>query len=282
MKKIKTFLELIKFEHSIFALPFAYLGLILAEGGLPRIHIFFWVTVAMVAIRSAGMCLNRLIDEPIDQKNPRTQGRITQMNLLKRPLIWALTVCALALFVLSAARLNPVCLRLSPIPIFLVVLYPYLKRFTWCSHLILGIILGIAPYGGWLASSGQWSWIPFLLTLAVTCWVSGFDMFYALQDVPFDREQRLKSFPAVFGVDRTVWVVKVLHGITVGLLGIFGVLSQMGAWYWLSWTAVVILIFREHRLISRFGIGKLNEAFFNMNAWVSVIIFLGVILDLLF
>ena len=162
MRKIRAFIELIKFEHSIFALPFAYLGLFLAESGLPRLRVLLWVTLAMVSIRTAGMCLNRLIDQKIDEKNPRTKSRSSAIQFLKRPLIWTVTIGSLVLFVYSALELNPICFALSPIPIFLVWVYPYLKKFTWCSHFILGIILGIAPYAGWLASRNEWSWLPFL------------------------------------------------------------------------------------------------------------------------
>ena len=279
-KKIKSFFELIKFEHSIFALPFAYLGLFLAEGGLPRFHVFIWVTVAMVAIRTGAMCLNRLIDQPIDEKNPRTRGRIQLINLLSRPLIWIITIASLCIAIFSAANLNFLCLALIPIPIVLVWSYPYLKRFTWCSHFILGIILGMAPIAGWLASRSDWSWSVLLLGLAVATWVSGFDMFYALQDIEFDHANQLKSFPVRFGVERTALVVRALHAATILTLGIFGWYRGMGFWFWLGWSVVVALIVKEHRLVSRFGLGKINEAFFNMNAWVSVVIFLAIALEL--
>ena len=282
LQKIKIFLDLIKFEHSIFALPFAYLGLFLAEGGFPRFHIFVWLTMAMVALRTSGMCLNRLIDQPIDEKNPRTRSRISQINLLTRSFLWSAALVSLVIFIFSAAQLNFLCFILTPIPVLLVLIYPYLKRITWFSHFVLGIILAMAPYAGWLASRGEWAWTPALLMLAVATWVSGFDMFYALQDVDFDRMQNLKSFPVRFGVERTIASVRVLHGITLLALGILGFALGMGFWYWAGWLAVVVLIVKEHRLVSLFGLEKINEAFFNMNAWVSVVIFLAVTLDLTF
>lgn len=278
--KIKVFLHLIKFEHSIFALPFAYLGLFLAEGGFPRLRIFLWVTVAMVTVRAGGMCLNRLIDQALDELNPRTQARAHSLRLLTRPRIWLIAIASLGIFVLSAAQLNPLSFALSPIPILLVWIYPYLKKITWLSHFVLGIILGIAPYAGWLASRAEWSWVAALLTLAVAAWVSGFDMIYALQDVAFDRAHQLKSFPVRFGVARTLLTVRLLHGLTILTLGVFGFLLGLGFWYWAGWLAVVVLIVREHRLIACFGLEKINEAFFNMNAWVSVVIFAAVLLDL--
>lgn len=279
-RKLKAFLELIKFEHSIFALPFAYLGLFLAEGGLPRFRIFFWMTLAMIAIRTAGMCLNRLIDQPIDEKNPRTRARIPLMNLVSRGRVWGIAIGAIGIFVYSASRLNPFCLALSPIPVFLVWIYPYLKKITWASHFILGIILGMAPAAGWLSARPEWSLAPVILMLAVACWVSGFDMFYALQDVGFDRANRLKSFPAAFGTERTIQAVRFLHGLSLLALGLVGIGFQMGLWYWAGWAGVTGLIVREHRLVARFGLAKIDEAFFNMNAWVSVVIFLAVALDL--
>ena len=282
IRKIKSFFELIKFEHSIFALPFAYLGLFLAEGGFPRFRIFIWVTVVMVAVRTSAMCLNRLIDQSIDEKNPRTRGRIQLINLLTRPLIWLVTVVSLLVAVFSARQLNSLCFMLIPIPIFLVWIYPYLKRIAWFSHFILGMILGMTPIAGWLASRAEWSWLSALLGLAVTTWVSGFDMFYALQDGEFDRANQLKSFPVRFGTERTISTVRILHGITILALGLFGSLSSMGAWYWFGWIVVVVLIVKEHKLVSQFGLTKINEAFFNMNAWVSVVIFLAVTLDLTF
>lgn len=280
IEKIKTFFHLIKFEHSIFALPFAYLGLFLAEGGFPRFSIFLWVTIAMVAIRTSGMCLNRLIDEPIDQENPRTKDRALQIHFLKRPVLWVITICALVVFVVSSAKLNHLCLLLSPIPIFLIWVYPNLKKFTWLSHFVLGIILGIAPYAGWLSSTATWSWIPFLLTLAVTSWVSGFDMFYALQDVDFDKSRHLRSFPVEFGIQKTLGTVRILHALTIFALAVFGFVLKMGFWYWAGWLVVLALIVKEHRLVSRFGLSKINEAFFNMNAWVSVVIFLAMTMEL--
>ncbi len=280
--KVKSFFELIKFEHSIFALPFAYSGLFLAERGFPRLRIFIWVTVVMVAVRTSAMCLNRLIDQPIDEKNPRTRGRIQVINLLTRPLIWLITIISLFLAIFSAAELNFLCFMLIPIPIFLVWVYPYLKRIAWFSHFILGIILGMAPISGWIASRAEWSWLPVLLGLAVTTWVSGFDMFYALQDAEFDRANQLKSFPVRFGTEQTILTVRVLHGLTILALGIFGLLNGMGFWYWLGWVVVVVLIAKEHKLVSQFGLVKINEAFFNMNAWVSIVIFFAVALDLTF
>jgi 4-hydroxybenzoate polyprenyltransferase len=279
--KITDFFKLVKFEHSLFALPFAYLGLFVAEGGLPRLHIALWVTVAMVALRTAAMCLNRLIDRAIDEENPRTYSRINLIKSISPKKIRLITIFSLILFVVSAVNLNALCLKLSAIPIVLIIVYPFSKKFTWCSHFILGIILGIAPCGGWFASSAEWSWIPVVLALAVCLWVSGFDMFYALQDIEFDRTHGLHSFPARFGFERTIKIAGFLHGVAIVLLGCFGWMVMAGIWYWLGWFLALILMVREHGLVRQFGLSKINEAFFNLNAWVSVIIFLSTFLDLI-
>jgi 4-hydroxybenzoate polyprenyltransferase len=299
--KLLIFLEMIKFEHSIFALPFAYLGLFLgfaekatvtsttfvgARHASPLLSsfswpIFLWVTVAMVSLRTAAMALNRLIDQAIDAQNPRTQARALPAGLLSRPFTWFVTALCLAIFVFSAARLNPMCLMLSPIPIALSVIYPYLKRFTWLSHWVLGLTLGIAPYGGWLAVQPEWSWIPGILTIAVTCWVSGFDVFYALQDVAFDRTRGLHSLPSRFGVAPAVLTAKLSQGITIAAFVVLGLAARFGLFYWIGVIAASGLIWREHRMVSAADLSKLNVAFFNMNAWVSVVIFAGTFLDLM-
>jgi 4-hydroxybenzoate polyprenyltransferase len=280
LNKIKVFFDLIKFEHSIFALPFAYLGLFLAEGGLPHFRVFFWVTVAMIAIRTSAMCLNRLIDQAIDEQNPRTKNRGEAINILKRSVIWMITIVSIVVSGFAAYQLNFLCFILLPVPLLLIWGYPYLKRITWCSHFILGTILGIAPYAGWLASRPEWAWPPLILMIAVASWVSGFDLFYALQDIEFDRTQGLKSFPARFGARQTIWFAKILHGTTLLALAVFGRALHLGIWYWAGWLIAAGLIFKEHRLIGRFGLTKINEAFFNMNALVSLVIFIGMTLEL--
>ncbi len=281
-RKIKIFLEMIKFEHSIFALPFAYLGLFLASNGLPKAATFFWVTLAMVALRTAGMSLNRLIDQPIDAENPRTKMRALPSGLLTRRFAWVIAWCSIAVFIYSARELNSLCFRLSPIPVFFVWIYPYLKRWTWISHWVLGLTLGMAPYGGWLAVRPEWSWIPGMLAFAVATWVGGFDVFYALQDVQFDKSRGLKSLPARFGIDRSVLVAKSSQGFTVLAFIVLGILFPLGLFYWIGVIAVSILIYREHQLVTKFGLAQINEAFFNMNAWVSVVIFVATFLDLTF
>lgn len=272
---------MIKFEHSIFALPFAYLGLFLASNGLPTFHNFFWVTIAMVSLRTSAMCFNRLLDHEIDSENPRTQNRALPRQLLTRRFTWLMAVIGIFIFVQSAEQLNELCLALTPVPIALSLIYPLVKRFSWASHWVLGLTLGIAPYGGWLAARPEWSWIPGLLAIAVLSWVSGFDIFYALQDADFDRKKGLFSLPASFGEPRAIFVAKCLQGLTILALILAGFLSSRHLFYWAGIGLVSAFIYREHRLIDKFGLAKINEAFFNMNAWVSVVIFLAAWIDLM-
>lgn len=272
---------MIKFEHSVFALPFAYLGLFLASNGLPELHIFIWVTVAMVALRTSAMCFNRLLDHAIDAENPRTQNRALPRQLITRRFTWVMAVVGVFIFIKAAENLNPLCLTLAPVPIALSLIYPLVKRVSWLSHWVLGLTLGIAPYGGWLAAQPEWNWIPGLLTIAVLSWVSGFDIFYALQDADFDRQKGLFSLPASFGDKRAIFVAKCLQGLTILALILVGVLASRHLFYWIGLILVAGFIYREHRLIDKFGLSKINEAFFNMNAWVSVVIFLATFLDLM-
>lgn len=279
IRKILLFFEMIKFEHSIFALPFAYLGLVLAERGWPRPELVGWVTVAMISFRTMGMALNRLIDRQIDALNPRTAGRALPAGKLKISFVWAVTFAAFLIFEWSAWHLGRLCFQFSPVPVLLAWLYPWTKRFTWFSHLILGIILGIAPYGAWLASRGEFSWTPGLLAVGVASWVAGFDIIYALQDEEFDRNNHLYSVPARFGFQNSLALTRVLH--VVALLSWFaaGYLAGLGWIYGLGLAAVAFFLMREHWLIGSFGLQKIGEAFFVMNAIVSLSILAAVIFD---
>lgn len=271
---------MIKFEHSIFALPFAYLGLVLAEGGLPRLEVFAGVTLAMVSCRTLGMALNRIIDARIDAMNPRTAGRAIPAGLLKTSFVWAVSAVSLVVFIVTCKFLGSLCLALAPIPIFLSFLYPFAKRFTWFSHGLLGMILGIAPYGAWIASRGDFSWIPALLSLGILFWVAGFDMIYALQDQEFDRKHGLYSFPARFGQPRTLQVTKVFHVLTLAAWIAAGEAAGLGWIYRAGMILTAFFLIREHWLIGRFGLEKIQEAFFKMNAVVSVTVFALTVLDL--
>lgn len=278
--KTGVFLEMIKFEHSIFAIPFAYLGLLFAEKKVPSFYLFFWITVAMVSFRTMAMGLNRLIDHRLDAVNPRTQDRALPRKMIRISVVWLFVAASLLIFEISAHKLGLLCLWLSPIPLILAGIYPFTKRFTWLSHFMLGLILGIAPYGAWIASRQAFSWIPTFLTLGVTAWVAGFDMIYALQDADFDRSKGLFSFPVRFGETRTLGFTKILHAVAVFCWGWAGLLNGMGWIYWLGLILVFYFLFREHQLIRSFGVEKINEAFFLMNAVVSVTIFLSAFLNI--
>ena len=277
--RFAVFLEMIKFEHSIFALPFAYLGLLLAEEGMPRPSLFFYVTLAMVSFRTMGMALNRLVDRQIDGRNPRTRNRALPAKKLEPGFVWAVTLFSFFIFEAAAYRLGPLCFFLTPIPVFLAVLYPFTKRFTWISHGVLGIILGIAPYGAWLASRGNFSWIPGLLTLGVACWAAGFDMIYALQDMDFDRASALYSVPARFGAEAALRLVRFLHTAAIAAFSLSGILAGRGFFYFLGIGLSAVFLVREHRLLGSFGLKKIEEAFFSMNAAVGITVFLGAAAD---
>jgi len=279
--KLGLFLEMIKFEHSIFALPFAYLGLFVAEKQIPSFFLFFWITVAMVSFRTLAMSLNRLLDRKIDAENPRTQGRALPQKKMKVRFVWLAAVVSLLVFEWSALTLGPLCLWLSPVPVVLAWVYPLTKRFTWASHFVLGLVLGIAPYGAWIAVTGEFAWAPAFLTLGVTLWVAGFDMIYALQDIDFDMKHGLFSFPARFGIAATLQLTRALHVVTVLAWLVAGLFADMGFCYWAGLLLVSGFLVREHQLVRSFGVARINEAFFLMNAVVSVTLFLAVVLDII-
>jgi len=280
LEKLKTFACDIKLEHSIFALPFAYLGLFFAEQKVPSAFLFVWITVAMVSFRTLAMALNRLFDRKIDQENPRTQGRALPQKKLRTGFVWLAAVVSLVIFECSAWKLGALCLWLSPVPVVLAFLYPFTKRFTWFSHFVLGLVLGIAPYGAWIASRQSFAWAPAFLTAGVTLWVAGFDMIYALQDVDFDLKRGLYSFPSRFGIAATLKLTRLLHVVTVFCWLAAGLSVGMGFCYWVGLAIVVGFLVREHQLVRAFGVSKINEAFFLMNAVVSLTLFLAVVFDI--
>jgi 4-hydroxybenzoate polyprenyltransferase len=276
---VKIFLKDIKIEHSLFALPFAYLGLFFAEKKVPGLFLFVWITIAMVSFRTMAMALNRLLDRKIDAENPRTQGRALPQRKMRAGFVWLAAGVSLLIFEWSAYQLGSLCLWLSPVPVVLAVLYPFTKRFTWFSHFVLGLILGIAPYGAWIASRGSLGWTPAFLTAGVMLWVAGFDMIYALQDIDFDIKRGLFSFPARFGIASTLRLTRLLHMLAVLCWAAAGFLNGVGLIYWLGLALVVYFLIREHQLIRSSGIAKMNEAFFVMNAVASITLFVAIVLD---
>jgi len=276
------FFSLVKFEHTIFALPFAYVGAFLAVDGVPSAHDLLWITVAMIGARSLAMGLNRMIDASIDARNPRTAGRELPSGQLTEPQVALFCLVSLGVFLLAVWQLDPIVRWLWPIPVAGFVIYPYLKRFTYGSHLWLGAVDGLAPVGAWIAITGNLPLEAWLLGAAVACWVAGFDCFYALLDVDFDRREGLKSVATAFGERGAIWAARVLHVATVGLLIAVGVLLDVGFFYWVGVIAVAVLLIYEHALVRPGDLRRLDAAFFLVNGIISVTFFVFVLLDSVF
>jgi 4-hydroxybenzoate polyprenyltransferase len=274
--------EMIKLEHTVFALPFALSGLILANSDLPSWTTVGFVLLAFVGARSAAMTLNRLIDANIDKLNPRTAERSIPAGRIKPFTAFIISVAAFGLMLFAASHLPDICLKLSPIAVFWLSFYSFTKRFTWLCHLVLGIALGGAALGGWVASAGtiQGS-APWLLSAAVATWVAGFDIIYACQDFEFDRNQKLHSIPARFGVAKALLFSRLLHVITVSCLLTLGfaINPAAGLFYFLGTALVAAMLVYEHRLVSPTDLSKVNAAFFTVNGVVSIITFLTILLD---
>lgn len=273
-------MEALRLEHTVFALPFAYLGLWVASHGTPQWSVVGWVTLAMVTARTAGMALNRLIDLPMDRINPRTKDWPVPAGKIRPVLLAAVTILSALLFFISAWRLNPLCLRLSPIALSWMILYPYLKRFTWACHFGLGAVLACAPVGGWLAVTGGWDPVLWPLALGVLFWVAGFDILYALLDLDFDRAHGVYSIPQRFGLNVALAVSTLCHLVAVFFFGWFGVQAGLGAWFWVGWIGTIGLLVYEHRLIIPQSLHRINRAFFTVNGWVSVSLFVFTLIDL--
>ena len=281
MYKLKVFFEMIKLEHTIFALPFAYLGGFLAANGFPPAMKLLWITLAMVGARTAAMSLNRLIDRHIDARNPRTAQRALPAGQLRVKEVYVYTVLSFLLLGFSAYQLNLLALWLMPIAVFFLVLYSYTKRFTWACHLVLGISLGLAPAGAWIGVTGHWALAPVLLGLGVMTWVAGFDVVYACQDVEFDRQEGLHSIPAVFGVQRGLEISAFLHIIAPLFFIAVGVVMSMSWLYYVGVAVAIVLLFRQHRLVSANDLSKLGVAFFDLNGYLSILLFVFSVLDLI-
>ncbi len=273
--------RLVRFEHTIFALPFAYVGALLAVGGIPSAHDLFWITLAMVGARSLAMALNRLIDARIDAANPRTANRELPSGALS---VWnVITFCAasLLLYGIAVLELDPLVRYLSPIPVAAFVVYPYLKRFTWLCHLWLGAVDGLAPVGAWAAIKGSLPWQSWALGGAVAAWVAGFDLFYGLFDVDVDRDQGLHSWATRFGERGAFAGARAFHVLTVLLLLAAGAGLDVGAFFWLGVLAVAVLMLYEHSLVRPGDLRRLDAAFFTMNGVISVAFFAFVLVDAL-
>jgi len=281
LHNLRITLEMIKWEHSVFALPFALCGAMLAAGGFPSIHQLLWIIVAMVAARSAAMAFNRWADAAIDAANPRTSTRALPAGHLSPAFVATFVVVSSAIFVLAASRLNRLSLLLSPVALAVLLLYSYTKRLTRWSHLVLGFALGIAPAAAWIAVRGSLDSRILLLTAAVTFWVGGFDVLYACQDYDFDRQAGLHSVPRYFGIGAALWIARAFHLIMIALLVALLVVFGLGKFAMIGVLAVVLLLLYEHSLVRPNDLSKLNAAFFTMNGVISVLFFLFVAADLL-
>ena len=280
MSTLRHVLEAIKFEHTIFALPFAYIAMVLAAGGWPGWWTVLWVTAAMAGARTCAMAANRVIDRAIDARNPRTAGRHLPRGILRpAALRWLAAGGALLMFV-SAWMLNPLCLALSPLALIFLVGYSYTKRFTWTSHWILGFTDGIAAAGGWIAVRGHFDPPALVLWFAVTVWIAGFDLIYACQDVAVDRAQGLRSIPARFGIPTALALARANHVLTALALGAVGWMEGLGILYWAGWLGVVGLLVYEHSLVTARDLSRIDVAFFNVNGYIAVIMLLAVLTGL--
>jgi 4-hydroxybenzoate polyprenyltransferase len=274
-KNIRTTLEMIKIEHTLFALPFAFLGAVLAARGIPTTWQILWITVAMVGARSTAMAFNRIADKSYDARNPRTKMRAIPAGALSVGFVWGFTLIAAAIFFVAAAMLNRLTLILSPIALASVVLYSYTKRWTLLSHLILGWCLAIAPTGAWIAVRGAIdSPTPLLLSLVVMLWTAGFDVLYACQDYDFDRREGLYSIPARFGIARSLWISRMLHAGAFAALVALYFTTNLGIMALVGLIATGALLIYQHTLVRANDLSRLNAAFFTTNAFVSVILFL--------
>lgn len=281
LQNLRVTLEMIKWEHSIFALPFAFCGAMLAANGIPSIHQITWIVVAMISARSAAMAFNRFADASIDAANPRTRTRAIPAGHLSSSFVFSFTLVSCAIFILAASQLNRLTLALSPVALAIVLLYSYTKRVTRWSHLVLGLALGIAPAAAWIAVRGTLDPRILLLTAAVTFWVGGFDVLYACQDYEFDREAGLHSVPRYVGIARSLWISRGFHVLMLGLL--VGLVSafHLGATALLGVAAVACLLGYEHSLVKANDLSKLNAAFFTMNGVISVAFLAFLAADLL-
>lgn len=278
-EKIKVILEMIKFSHTVFALPFAFMGAILSARGIPSPTKIFWILIAMVGARSAAMFLNRLIDWRIDALNPRTKDRAIPKGLVTPVQTVILIIASFVVFFLAAYMLNELCFKLAPIAMGILILYSYTKRFTWLSHFVLGIALSMAPIGAWIAVTGKFELPAFILGLAVVFWLSGFDILYALQDIEFDKKMGLYSIPRFLGIKKSLWLSRGFHLTMIILLLLLYPIMALGKFYLIGIIAASGLLIYEHSLIKEHDLSKINIAFFNANAYVSLCIFIFTLID---
>ena len=281
MRKLKIILEMIKFEHTVFALPFAIMSAFIAAEGLPPLTKLGWILVAMVGARSCAMAFNRLADAEIDSQNPRTATRAIPAGLITKGAVWFFTLVSAGLLVCAAWRLNPLAFALSPVALAVIMGYSFTKRFTALSHLWLGLALSISPVGAWIAIKGQFDWTPIILCCVVLLWTAGFDIIYACQDVNFDRKHGLHSIPARIGIRWALWVSSALHVIAVLLLFGIPLLTELGLFYYIGVGIVVLIFTYEHAIVKPDDLSRVNLAFFTLNGMISLVLMALSIADIL-
>ncbi|MYF55963.1 4-hydroxybenzoate octaprenyltransferase [Candidatus Poribacteria bacterium] len=281
MRKLKIILEMIKFEHTVFALPFAIMSAFIASGGLPQLAKLGWILVAMVGARSCAMAFNRLADAEIDSKNPRTSTRAIPAGLITKGSVWVFTLVSAGLLVFAAWRLNPLAFALSPVALAVIMGYSFTKRFTALSHLWLGLALSISPVGAWIAITGRFDWTPIVLCCVVLLWTAGFDIIYACQDVNFDRKHGLHSIPARIGIRWALWISSALHVVAVILLFIIPLLAELGLFYYIGVGIVVLIFIYEHAIVKPNDLSRVNLAFFTLNGMISLVLMALSITDIL-
>ncbi len=279
--KVATILEMIKFEHTIFALPFALTSALIAAHGIPRLPILFWILVAMAGARSSAMAFNRIVDLEFDMLNPRTADRALPAGVLKAGEVWVFTIVSAGVFMFAAWILNPLAFALSPVTLIVLLGYSYTKRFMSLSHLVLGLALGIAPVGAWIAVTGRLQFPPMILSAAVILWTAGFDIIYALQDIEFDAKLGLFSIPRMLGVRRALMVSRAFHIVTVLLLLWFGLNLGLGIAYYIGIFVVACLLAYEQSVVKPNDLSRVNVAFFTTNGFVSIGFLVFAVIDLL-
>ena len=277
----RRFVSLVKLEHTVFALPYAYAGAVLAAGEVPAAERLAWITVAMVGARSLAMALNRLIDAGIDARNPRTARRELPAGLLTPVQVAAFAAASLAVFLVAVWQLPSITHVLWPIPVAGFVIYPYLKRFTWLCHPFLGAVDGLAPVGGWVAVTGTVDWRPFLLGGAVALWIGGFDIIYATMDLDVDEREGLHSIPRRFGIGTALLLTRIAHAGSVALLIWLGIDLGLGPLYWLGLAAVAVLLAYENSIVSGDDLSRVDMAFLGMNGVIAIVFLAGVLADAL-
>lgn len=283
VSKIKKFFALVMFEQTLFALPFAYLGILFAQGG--DLATWFWVTLALVGARTAGMSFNRIIDASIDLRNPRTKNRAIPSGELTVAQVMFVAIISCVLFVFSAYMLNRLCFHLSFVGIVLLFSYSYFKRFTAASHLFLGFVEAAAPIGGYLAvtgvfyTPGKFDIVPFLLGGAIMCWIAGLDVMYAILDIDFDRKEGLKSIPAKYGKQKAIVISRILYLLAVGCLIAVGILAKRKDAYWVSLACAAVVLFYQQKIVQRADQAAAIKEIFQINAFISPLLFIGTFID---